>query len=142
MFILPSDNVKKAMMLANDIASEHGHEYICIPHMLLAILNSPPGIVHTAIQNLGINIPDLIDVTKKNLSDPKYKNVPASPPQAKLAIEFAMKESNELKLDIFDLHHLWLGILKVEISASAQLFSCYGISYQSARQEIHRLLQQ
>jgi len=128
-----SDEARRAMQVASQVAMRSGHQFIAPEDLLLGVL-AQPGLVELC-ESLGV-APEAI---KRNVEDAQA-TTPSSPtPVAKEIIENAIEESRVFRHRGVDTYHVMLGILRLTDTAAAQALNNAGLTIDRLREELARL---
>jgi len=139
-----TDRVRRVLQLAREEAARLGHEYVGTEHILLGIIREGEGVAVAALTNLNLNLDDLrgtVESTVKQGNARKDLNRDfLYTSRAKKILELSMSEARELNHPYVGTEHLLLGTLGEEKGIAAQALFRAGVTRESARQEIRRLL--
>lgn len=130
--------------MARSEAINRKHEYIGTEHLLLGLMREGDGIAASVFQNLGANLEEIRATIDGVVTSGERNNVPAAPlpytTRAKKVLELAMASTIELDHHYVGTEHLLLGLLREGKGIAAQVLRKGGLTEQSVRAEIVRLL--
>ena len=139
-----TNKAEKAMQIANEIASNLGHNYIGTEHLLYGLVEEETGIASRVLQNQGMTsdkildeIEALIGVTEETESDPI-----GFTPRTKRVIENAFIESKKMGNDYIGTEHLLIGIMVEGDSVAVRIMMDLGINPQKLYNELVKVLKQ
>jgi hypothetical protein len=112
--------------------------------MLLGIVGDAEGVAAAVLTNLNLDLDDVrvrIEETVKSgkAGASAHRDLPYTS-RAKKVLEFAMSEARELNHSYVGTEHLLLGLLREEKGIAAQVLLDSGLTIESVRTEILRLL--
>ena len=126
-----SDESRRAMQAANQVATRFGCQYIPVEAILLGVLEQP------GIEKLCQDLAVAVDVIKADADVALGKTSPVlSISVAKSVIENAIEESRALRHRIVSTHHILLGILRMTETAAAQATIKAGLTEVRLREEL------
>ncbi len=137
-------NAKTVVDLANDIAHEHGLEYVSTEHILLALLRHNAGLGARVLERLGVSeqkarkaIDQIVERSKEDTW--VFGRLPGSPHYRKV-IEIAIDEANQLESRQIGTEHLLLALLREKHTTAQQALTLLGLTLPRCREEILREL--
>jgi hypothetical protein len=133
-----TEGARKVLVLAQEEARLLGHSFIGTEHLLLGILHEHDGIGAHALDALGITLETVREQVGESLgssSAPVSGSVPFSP-QAKRALELALRESLQLGDGFIGTEHLLLGLVRDPASASAEIVVDLSVDLDEVRREV------
>lgn len=138
-----TERVRKVLARAREQAAELHHEYVGTEHMLLGLIAEGESVGMTVLQNIHVN-PDqlreiVLSIIKTGLADVIGPDTPYTS-RAKKVLEFALKEARDLNHSYVGTEHLLLGLLAEGKGVAAQVLNASGVTLDTARAEIVRLL--
>ncbi|MFI0775221.1 Clp protease N-terminal domain-containing protein [Streptomyces sp. NPDC021212] len=133
-----TDRVRRAMVLAQEEAREHKHEYIGTAHMLLGLIREERSPGAEFLASLGVHVDGLRDMVEDTL--PKGTTslsgqIPFTP-EAKRALEDAMRESIALGMNRMGEEHLVLGLMREQDGITTRVLGAYGIDLEAMRERV------
>ncbi len=139
-----TDRARKVMALANQEAQRLGHEYIGTEHILLGMIDEGLGVGASVLKNRGVDFNAVrLEVDRLAPHVQAHMSVGRLPaaPQARKAIEHAIVEARGLNCHHVGTEHLLLGLLNVQGDVGSVVLNNFGLTLQTARQEVLRLLE-
>jgi len=157
-----TERVRRALSRAREEALALRHEYVGTEHILLALLEGG-GVAQATIENLGVSTADVrkkvFDTVVPGREDstssaetsggileaiadtifPRGRDLPYTS-RAKKVLELAMSEARNLHHSYVGTEHLLLGVMREARGIGAQVLASFGVSVQSVREEVLRLL--
>ena len=139
-----TERVRKVLAMAREEAVRLRHEYVGAEHLLLALIREGEGVAPAVLQKLGVDlaaVTRLIEETvrKGGAADSRGPDLPYTS-RAKKVLELSMAEDRERSHSYVGTEHLLLGLLREEKGIAAQVLAHVGVSVESARAEMLRLL--
>jgi ATP-dependent Clp protease ATP-binding subunit ClpC len=139
-----TERVRKVLTLARDEAHARNHEYVGTEHILLGIVDEGGGVAVDALQNLRVDLSQIrVEMDKVVLSgkknEPPRDDLPYTS-RAKKVLELAMVEARDLNHNHVGTEHVMLGLIREEKGIAAQILNHLGVTLDSARQEVLRLM--
>ena len=142
-----TDRAKAVLSSAKAAAEEHQHSYIGTEHLLLGLLVDPEGLAAKAIAELAGPLDRVRAETEAHLGDPSpVVTRPRFTVRAKLVLARALNQALDLGHNYIGTEHILLGLLASADDAgpgeplAAQILGHLGVSYESARDSLVRLL--
>lgn len=138
---------KKVIRTAQNIAMERQAEEVGTEHILSALLNDVDGIVTKILEKNSLNITEVsrdvdnLCAAKSDIVVPDMPviDIPTSY-FAKRAMENAMNEAKAMKVAYIGTEHILLGILKEERCTASQYLISRGINFESCRNIVSEIL--
>jgi ATP-dependent Clp protease ATP-binding subunit ClpC len=145
MFVPFTDRVREVMNLAEQEARRLKHEYVGTEHILLGLFKAQPGVGVTVLRNLGAE-PDRVTFRVESIVQTGEVRVSEQPlsqtPRAKTLIQYACQEAYDLNHNYVGTEHLVLGTLRDEESVASQILMGFGVSLDTVRTEVLKVLGQ
>ncbi len=139
-----TDRARKVMQLANTSACKLGHECLEETHLLIGLITEGSGIAANVLKSLDVDTEVLLDKIRvmmpkqgKELTGKLWHSSNVAN-----ALSNAIEESASLGHSYVGTEHVLLGLLRVEDSEAANLFSQLGVRTEDVRHEILNLLGQ
>lgn len=134
-----TDRARKVMQLANQEAQRLENEYIGTEHILRGLVKEGGGVVADVLKRLGVQLHAIILEIEKceqrgDIAD-LMGRLPETP-RAKKVIEYAMRESLDLRDDHVGTEHILLGLLREDEGFAAQVLMNLGLRLERVRAEI------
>src|SRR3989449_5448209 len=139
-----TDRVRRVLRLAREGAARLHHEYVGTEHILLGLIREGEGVAATVLTNLNVDLEEISrrieeTVRKGTAAGSAGPDLPYTS-RAKKILEFAMSEARELNHRYVGTEHLLLGVLREEKGIGAQVLSDAGVTLETARSEVLRVL--
>jgi len=139
-----TDRVRRVLQLAREEAARLHHEYVGTEHILLGLIREGEGVGVAVLTNLNVDLEEIcgrIDETVKQ-GKATARAGPDLPytSRAKKVLEFAMGEARQLNHRYVGTEHLLLGVLREEKGIGAQVLTDAGVTLETARSEVLRVL--
>ena len=142
MFERFTDRARRVVVLAQEEARMLDHNYIGTEHLLLGLIHEGEGVAATALRALNVDLDTLrreVEALVGRGQQPRQGHIPFTP-QAKKALELALRESVHLGHDYIGTEHLLLGLVREGDGPAAQVLEQRGIELSTVRQEVIRQL--
>jgi hypothetical protein len=137
-----TDRARRVVVLAQDAARELGHGSIGPGHLLLGLLAEGEGVAALALESLGISLEEARDRVEEIAG--RGQGAPAGripfTPQAKQALERALREAVQLGHNYIGTEHLLLSLLAGSDDITAQVLAGQGAGHDLARDRVVALL--
>jgi ATP-dependent Clp protease ATP-binding subunit ClpC len=138
-----TDRVREVMKLAEQEARRLKLKYVGTEHILLGLCKAQPGVGVTVLRNLGAE-PDKVASCVESVAPSGKVSVGEQPltqtPRAEKLIQHACEEAYDLKYNYVGTEHLILGTLRDEESCASQILRRFGVSLDTARREVLKVL--
>jgi ATP-dependent Clp protease ATP-binding subunit ClpC len=139
-----TDRVKKVMQLAREESVRLGNDYVGTEHLLLGLLREGNGVAVVVMRNLGVDLEDLAREIENSISASGGmmtigQMIPFTP-KAKKVLEMAAQEARNMSHKYIGTEHLLLSLVKADDSAAARSLHDVNVSYESAKEEMDRVL--
>jgi hypothetical protein len=138
-----TDLNRHSVVLAQEAARTHKHDYIGTEHMLLGLLGEPRGLAYQVLvadTESEQRIHDAIEAAMRPAGKKAPRGHIAFEAQSKEAIEQALRASADLGHDWVGTEHSLLGLIRVEQSRAAQILRNLGFTsgqlHETVRTEI------
>lgn len=122
---------RHGIVLAQEAARTHRHEFIGTEHILLGLLGEPRGLAHEVLMAKAGSeqrVRDAIDAVIQPVGQKAQRGHIAFRPESKEAIEQAIRASAELGNDWVGTEHTLLGLIRVEGSPAARILRDLGFT--------------
>jgi ATP-dependent Clp protease ATP-binding subunit ClpC len=142
MFERFTDRARRVVVLAQEEARMFEHDYIGTEHLLLGLIHEGEGVAAKALRALDVDLDTLrreVEALVGRGQRPQSGHIPFTP-QAKKALELALRESVHLGHDYIGTEHLLLGLVREGDGPAAQVLQQRGIELDTVRQEVIRQL--
>lgn len=138
-----TDRVRKVLQMAREEAVRLRSEFVGPEHIMLGLVREGEGAGLAALQNVGVDYEGIGKALNKPAPTKGNHGIGPDLPytaRAKKVLELAMTEARELNHSYVGTEHLTLGIVREERSEAAKLMARAGVTLESLRSEILRLL--
>ncbi len=134
-----TDLARHSIVLAQEAARTHKHDFIGTAHMLLGLLGEPRGLAYRIMMAKTESEQRIRDAIEEALP-PGGKKAPrghiAFRPEGKQAIEDAIRASAGLEHDFVGTEHLLLGMIAAPDSPSGQILHNLGFDAEEMRNTV------
>ena len=139
-----TDRVRRVLQLAREEAARLHNEYVGTEHILLGLIREGEGVGAAVLINLNVDLEEIsrrIEETVKKgaAAGSAGPDLPYTS-RAKKILEFSMSEARELNHRYVGTEHLLLGVLREEKGIGAQVLTDAGVTLETARSEVLRVL--
>ena len=139
-----TERVRKVLAMAREEAARLHHEYVGTEHILLGLSREGEGVAATVLQNLSVELGEIQQKIEETVKKGKAAQTtgPDLPytSRAKKVLELAMDEARVLQHSYVGTEHLMLGLLAEAKGIAAQVLGWFGVTIESARAEVRRIL--
>jgi ATP-dependent Clp protease ATP-binding subunit ClpC len=144
MFELFTDRARRVVVLAQEEARMHDHDYVGPEHVLLGLIREGSGLAAKVLESLGI-IPDRVrqrveEVIGRGAETPSGR-IPFTA-QAKKLMELTLQESRGLGHHYIGTEHILLALIRQGDGVAAQVLSELGADLDGARAQVTRILEE
>ncbi len=138
-----SDRLQDVIRLSREEAVRLGHDYIGTEHLLLGIIREGQGVAVRILKNLDCDLIELKKVIEDSLRSSggtlTIGNLPLTK-QAEKILKITQIEAKIYKADVIGTEHLLLSLLRDEDTLATQMLMQFGLTYESAKNELNSLL--
>jgi ATP-dependent Clp protease ATP-binding subunit ClpC len=138
-----SDRLQDVIRLSREEAVRLGHDYIGTEHLLLGIIREGQGVAVRILKNLDCDLAELKKVIEDSLRSSggtlTIGNLPLTK-QAEKILKITQIEAKIYKADVIGTEHLLLSLLRDEDTLATQMLMQFGLTYESAKNELNSLL--
>jgi ATP-dependent Clp protease ATP-binding subunit ClpC len=137
-----SNRASKVLQLARQEAHRLGHTNIGPQHILLGIIREREGVASAVLADLGVSSQDLGREAEVLAGSATSKGDDRRDPFASSegeVVKHALAEARNMNCSFAGSDHLLLGLLRLEISPTAQLLTSKGLTAGAVRDTIRRL---
>ena len=135
---------EKAIEIANQLASDFGHNYIGTEHLLYGLLKEGSGVASKVLENQGITseqIEEQIDIlVGRNEQEMEETDVIGFTPRTKRVIENAFREAKKTGSDFIGTEHLLIGIMREGDSVAIRIMLDLNVNPQKLYNEIIKVI--
>jgi hypothetical protein len=146
MFQRFTDKARRTVVLAQEEARALGHDHIGTEHLLLGLLRESAGVAATALTSFGISL----DAARARAAGAgtTHPDAPGQAaaeghipftPQAKRALELALREALRLGHDYIGTEHILLGLVREPGCRAAAILLEFGVSQAGIRERVVEL---
>ena len=137
-----TERAKKVLTLAQEEAQRSHHNYIGTEHLLLGLLREGDGLAAKVLNNLGVEIGKVRQTIESVLGRNELIRIQQIIPtsRVKKVIEISFEEARRMGHNYVGTEHLLLGLLIEGEGIAAHVLNDLGVTLNSARREIERLL--
>jgi ATP-dependent Clp protease ATP-binding subunit ClpA len=136
-----TDHARQAVFHASQEAQLLRHRHVGTEHLLLGLIFDDAGLAAQALESLGLSLGDVryqvTQITGHGEHAPP-EHIPFTP-QAKRAMELALREALGLGDNYVGTEHLLLGLLRVERGIAALVLTRLGADYGRVRDRVAEL---
>ena len=139
-----TERTRTVLAMAREEAARLHHGYVGTEHILLGLIREGEGVAATVLQNLNADLDEvqqrIVAIVKKgSTAQTTGPDLPYTS-RAKKVIELSMEETRALHHSYVGTEHLLLGLLAEAKGVAAQVLQTLGVTLESARAEVLRLL--
>lgn len=130
---------RHSIVLAQEAARTHKHDFIGTEHMLLGLLGEPRGLAYEVLlakTESEQRIRDAIEEALPPAGEKALRGHIAFRPESKEAIEQARRASADLGHDWVGTEHTLLGLIRAEESPAAQILRSLGFTSDELRETV------
>jgi hypothetical protein len=136
-----TDRGRRVVVLAQEEARLHRHNYLGTEHLLLGLLHEGEEVAARALRSLGVDLDTVRDRVEQIIGEgrdvPRGK-IPLTP-RAKRALELARDEADRLGQPTVATEHILLGVIAEGGGIGAQILLELGLTPDRVRERIHEL---
>jgi ATP-dependent Clp protease ATP-binding subunit ClpC len=142
MFERFDQRARRVVVLAQEEARMHNHNYIGTEHILLGVIHEGEGIAAKALESLGISL----DVVRRQVEEiiGQGQQAPSGhipfTKRAKLVLELSLRESLQLNHGYIGTEHILLGLIREGDGVAAQVLVKLSADLNQIRQQVILLL--
>ena len=133
-----TERAKLALEIANDIATELGHNYVGTEHLLYGLAKEGSGVASKVLENQNVNPENIIEKIEElvGVGEERAGGTIGLTPRTKRVIENAFKEAKRLGSDFIGTEHLLIGIMREGDSIAVRIMLDLNINSQKLYNEI------
>jgi ATP-dependent Clp protease ATP-binding subunit ClpC len=142
MFERFTDRARRVVVLAQEESRMLNHNYIGTEHLLLGLIHEGEGIAAQALESLGISLEAVRQQVEERVGQGRVAPTGHIPfkPEAKKALEFALREALQLGHNYIGTEHILLGLIREGDDVAAQVLQNLGADLNRVRQQVVALL--
>ena len=137
MFERFTDRALRVMVLAEEEARMHSHDWIGTEHILLGLIREGDGVAVTALESLGISLEavrqQVEEIIGLNQKVPRAGRLPLTP-RSKKVLELSSREARLLGHNYVGPGHMLLGLIRDGDGVAGQVLVGLGADLETARQ--------
>ena len=139
-----TNKAEKAIQIANEIASELGHNYIGTEHLLYGLVEEGTGLASKVLQNQGMTSEKVLDEIEALIgTSEETDNDPIGfTPRTKRVIENSFIEAKKTGNEYIGTEHLLIGIMVEGDSVAVRILMDLDINPQKLYNEISKVLKE
>jgi ATP-dependent Clp protease ATP-binding subunit ClpC len=142
MFDRFTDRARRVVVLSQEEARAHNHDYIGTEHILLGLIHEGQGVAARALEALDIPLEILRQQVEEVIG--QGSQLPAGfipfTPRAKKVLELALREALLLSHNYMGTEHILLGLIREGEGVAAQVLVRLGADLDRVRQQVIQLL--
>jgi hypothetical protein len=137
-----TERARQVVVLAQEEARLLGHDRIGTEHILLGLLREEEGLAGRVLASLGVTLESVRAEVIRIAGSGERRGGGQIPftPDAKKALERALREALSLGHDYIGTEHLLLGLVRQEQSLAVSILLDFDIDAQNIRDELMRML--
>jgi ATP-dependent Clp protease ATP-binding subunit ClpA len=144
MFERFTDKARHVVVLAQEEARLLRHDYIGTEHLLLGLIREGNGVAAKALEHLGIELAavrqHVEELVGQGPAQAKRSGHIPFTPQAKKALQLALREAVQLGHNYIGTEHILLGLIREGDGPAARVLARLGADLDGVRTEVARLL--
>jgi ATP-dependent Clp protease ATP-binding subunit ClpC len=141
MFERFTDRARQTVVLAQEEARSHNHDYVDTEHILLGVLGAGENMAGQVLESLGISRETIRQQVEKAIR--RDQETPAGhitfTPRVKKAVELSLREALRLEHNYIGTEHILLGLISEAQGVAAQVLVKLGADLEKVRREIIRI---
>lgn len=138
MFERFTDRARRVVVLAQEEARMHSHNYIGTEHLLLGLIHEGEGVAAKALEKLGISLQAARDQVDELIG--AGQNAPSGhipfTPRAKRCLELSLREALQLGDNFIGTEHLLLGLIREGDGVASRVLMELGADAAGVRQQV------
>src|SRR5438067_2205671 len=142
MFERFTERARMVVVLGQDQARHHKHNYIGTEHLLLGLLREEEGLAARVLESLDITVEEVRAQVARIIGEGDEVTTGQIPftPRAKKVLELALRESVSLGHNHIGTEHVLLGIVRENDGVAARILLDFGADAEKVRNEVLRTL--
>jgi hypothetical protein len=132
---------RRVIVLAQEEARLHQHNYLGTEHILLGLLHEGHGIAARALRSSGVQLDEVRDVVERIIGTGRAAppgHIPFTP-RGRKVLELALHEAEDMGQHFVATEHLLLGLLREGEGVAAQVLTQLGVQLDGLRRLVLRL---
>lgn len=120
-----TDRARRAMMLANQEAVRHGHEYLGVEHIFCGLLSERGGVAASALKSLSVDFDAMLSAVRGTMSETNQITTGKLPqtPNAKILIHRSIEIAKDAGHNYIGTEHLFLSLIRVCENSRPELYA-------------------
>ena len=142
MFERFTEKAIKVIMLAQEEARRHGHNFVGTEQILLGLIGEGTGVAAKVLKSMGVNLKDARVEVEKIIgrgSGFVAVEIPFTP-RAKRVLELSLEEARQLGHNYIGTEHLLLGLIREGEGVAARVLENLGVDLAKVRTQVIRML--
>src|SRR2546427_2608102 len=142
MFERFTDRARRVVVLAQDEARMHNHNYIGNEHLLVGLIHEGEGVAAKALESMGISLEAVRQQVEEIIGQGQAAPTGHIPftPRAKKVLELSLREALQLGHNYIGTEHILLGLIREGEGVAAQVLQKLGADLNRVRQQVIQLL--
>jgi ATP-dependent Clp protease ATP-binding subunit ClpC len=144
MFERFTERARQAVVLAQDEARALRHQYIGTEHLVLGLLREEEGLAARVLESLGVTLEaaraDVRAIVGEGDAEERVTGQIPFTPQAKEALELALREALSLGHQYIGTEHVLLGLVRLGQGVGVETLEIRGATPEVVREEVIRML--
>jgi ATP-dependent Clp protease ATP-binding subunit ClpC len=144
MFERFTERARQVVVLAQDEARALRHQYIGTEHLVLGLLREEAGLAARVLESLGVTLEaaraQVRSIDGEGDSEARVTGQIPFTPQAKEALELALREALSLGHQYIGTEHVLLGLVRLSQGVGVEILESHGATPVVVRDEVIRLL--
>jgi ATP-dependent Clp protease ATP-binding subunit ClpC len=120
-----TDRARRAMLLANQEAVRHGHEYLGVEHIFCGLLSERGGVAASALKSLSVDFDAMLSAVRGTMSETNQITTGKLPqtPNAKILIHRSIEIAKDAGHNYIGTEHLFLSLIRVCENSRPELYA-------------------
>jgi len=139
-----TERVRRLLYIARQEAATNGNDSVSTDHILLALIKEGEGMAVMVLTSLGVNLEKVSSSLQKLISEGEVGGLASGEiplgQNARHVVSLAIDEAKKFEHKHVGTEHILLALLRKKDTSSARILSEYGVSYDTAKSEIQKLL--
>ena len=133
-----TERAKLALEIANDLATELGHNYVGTEHLLYGLAKEGSGVASKVLENQNVTPENVIEKIEElvGVGEERAGGTIGLTPRTKRVIENAFKEAKRLGSDFIGTEHLLIGVMREGDSIAVRIMLDLNVNPQKLYNEI------
>lgn len=142
MFERFTDRARRTVVLAQDEARRLHHDHIGTEHLLLGLVREDEGVAARVLEAMGVSPAGVRQQVGEVIGQGSVQRAGHIPftPGAKKALEYSLREAQQLGHEHIGTEHILLGLIREEEGVAAQVLDRLGVELDAARHKVIELV--